>query len=89
MRTLISSKRICTTSWRNDRAEANICRFLLGHATVENSYETVDSIQDTVESSQSNEIFTQCRNYEIGLDLKVELEHLKLEQPYNKLTKQQ
>ena len=49
----------------------------------------LDSIQDTVESSQSNEIFTQCRNYEIGLDLKVELEHLKLEQPYNKLTKQQ
>ena len=49
----------------------------------------MDSIQDTVESSQSNEIFTQCRNYETGLDLKVELEHLKLEQPYNKSTKQQ
>ena len=51
------------------------------HATVEISciYEIVDSIQDTEESSQDNEKFTQYKNYEVSLNLKLELEHLKLQ----------
>ena len=49
------------------------------HASAESSHETLDSIQDTVESSQGNELFTQCKNYKVSLDLKVELEHIKLQ----------
>ena len=33
----------------------------------------------TLESSQGNEVFTQYENYEVGLDLKVEFEHLKIQ----------
>ena len=49
------------------------------HATVESSHETVDSIQDTVGCSQDNEAFTQYKTYEVGLDLRLELKHLKLQ----------
>ena len=43
------------------------------HATVESSHETMDSIQCTVESSQGNGKFTQYKDYEVVLDLKLEL----------------
>ena len=49
------------------------------HAIVESSNETVNSMLDTVESRQYNEAFTQSKNYEVILDLKVESEHLKLQ----------
>ena len=49
------------------------------HATVEFIHEIVDSIQDTEESSQDNEKFSQYKNYEVSLNLKLELEHLKLQ----------
>ena len=39
----------------------------------------MDSIHNSVESSHDKEAFTQSRNYEVGSDLKKELEHLKLE----------
>ena len=48
------------------------------HATAESSHESLNSIQDTVQSSQDNETFSQYKNYEGGLELKEELEHLKL-----------
>ena len=71
---LFSTKRVCITWSRNDRTEP----VHYSHATIESSHGTVDSIQDTVGSSQDNEAFTQYKNYEVGLDLKVDLEHLKV-----------
>ena len=59
------------------------------HVTVESSHETENFIQDTIKSSQDNEVFTQYENCKVGLILKVELENLKLQvvrkikDPYN------
>ena len=39
----------------------------------------MDSIQDTAELSQDIVVFIQYKSYEVGLDLKIKLEHLKLE----------
>ena len=39
----------------------------------------MDSIQDTEKSSQDNEAFNQYKIYEVALDLKIELEHIKLQ----------
>ena len=37
------------------------------------------SIQEILESSQDHEAFTQYKNYDVGLDLEIELENLELQ----------
>ena len=46
------------------------------YVIVESSHEIVDSIQDIV---WYDEAFTQYKKYKVGLDVTVELEHLKLQ----------
>ena len=46
------------------------------YVIVESSHEIVDSIQDIV---WYDEAFTQYKKYKVDLDVKVELEHLKLQ----------